>query len=66
MRMRNEGLLTLADDSALNCRKAEELGWNTTHLVEEEEPLPASKPCKNRIRHLEELRSLYPQFFRTA
>ena len=27
--------LMVADDSALNCRKAEELGWNATHLVEE-------------------------------
>jgi pyrimidine and pyridine-specific 5'-nucleotidase len=59
-------MLTIgADDSALNCRKAEELGWNTTHLIEEGEPLPADKACKNQIRHLEELRSLYPQFFKT-
>ncbi|PSS25726.1 hypothetical protein M430DRAFT_96410 [Amorphotheca resinae ATCC 22711] len=52
------------DDSALNCRKAEEIGWNTAHLVEEGEPLPAQKPCKYQIRHLEELRTLFPQFFK--
>ncbi|CAG8961037.1 hypothetical protein HYFRA_00002577, partial [Hymenoscyphus fraxineus] len=54
------------DDSDLNCKKAEELGWNTAHLVEEEEPLPAEKPCKYQIRHLEELRSLFPQFFKST
>ncbi|RDW92016.1 putative pyrimidine 5`-nucleotidase [Coleophoma crateriformis] len=53
------------DDSALNCKAAEELGWNTTHIVEEGEPLPP-KPCKNQIRSLEELRSLFPQFFKTT
>ncbi|KAE8444511.1 hypothetical protein EG329_000495 [Mollisiaceae sp. DMI_Dod_QoI] len=54
------------DDSALNCRKAEELGWTAAHLVEEGEPLPAEKPCKYQIRHLEELRSLFPKFFKTS
>jgi len=54
------------DDSALNCRKAEELGWTVAHLVEDGEPLPAQKPCKYQIRHLEELRTLFPQFFKTS
>jgi pyrimidine and pyridine-specific 5'-nucleotidase len=58
--------LTVADDSALNCRQAEKLGWNVTHLVEEGEPLPADKACKNVIRHLEELRTLYPQHFKSS
>lgn len=52
------------DDSASNCRKAEELGWNVAHLVEEGEKLPKNKPCKIQIRHLEELRNLFPQFFK--
>ncbi|TVY14301.1 Uncharacterized protein LARI1_G006791 [Lachnellula arida] len=56
----------VTDDSALNCGKAEEIGWTTTHLVEEGEPLPAVKPCKNQVRHLEELRTLFPQFFKTT
>jgi len=54
------------DDSALNCRKAEELGWTTTHLVEEGEPLPTEKVCKYQIRHVQELRTLFPQFFKNA
>ncbi|PMD23370.1 pyrimidine 5-nucleotidase [Hyaloscypha hepaticicola] len=52
------------DDSALNCRKAEELGWTTVHLVEERDPLPAVKACRHQIRHLEELRTLFPHFFK--
>ena len=58
--------LTPVDDSALNCRKAEELGWTTAHLVEEGEPLPANKPCKYQARHLSELRVLFPQFFKAS
>jgi pyrimidine and pyridine-specific 5'-nucleotidase len=54
------------DDSALNCGEAEGLGWTTVHLVEEGEPLPDIKPCKYQVRHLKELRSLFPQFFKTG
>ncbi|KAH8592972.1 HAD-like domain-containing protein [Bisporella sp. PMI_857] len=53
------------DDSALNCAKAQELGWHTTHLVEAGDPLPTEMCCKYRARHLEDLRSLFPQFFKT-
>jgi pyrimidine and pyridine-specific 5'-nucleotidase len=51
------------DDSALNCKKAEELGWTTVHLVEEGVHPPAAKPCQYQIKHLDELRALFPQFF---
>jgi len=51
------------DDSALNCREAERLGWTVAHLVEEGVTAPAQKACKYQIQHLEELRSLFPQFF---
>ncbi|KIN08440.1 hypothetical protein OIDMADRAFT_37606 [Oidiodendron maius Zn] len=54
------------DDSALNCRKAEELGWTTAHLVEEGEPSPSNKPCKYQVQHLNELRDLFPQFFKAS
>jgi pyrimidine and pyridine-specific 5'-nucleotidase len=59
-------VLIFPDDSAQNCRKAEELGWTATHLVEEGEPLPEKKPCKYQIRHLEELRTLFPKLFKTS
>ncbi|EHL02997.1 hypothetical protein M7I_0968 [Glarea lozoyensis 74030] len=45
---------------------AEKLGWNTAHLVEEGEPLPAEQPCEYQIRHLTELRKLFPQFFKST
>ncbi|RFU35616.1 hypothetical protein B7463_g689, partial [Scytalidium lignicola] len=54
------------DDSASNCRKAEELGWTTAHLVEEGDPLPSQKACKYQIRHLEELRTIFPKLFKTT
>ena len=56
--------LTRPDDSALNCAKAEELGWNTTHLVEEGDPLPEKMFCKHIARHLEDLRTIFPQLFK--
>ena len=63
---RHVSKLTPADDSALNCAKAEELGWHTTHLIEEGDPLPAKPFCKYQARHLTDLRTFFPQFFKTA
>jgi pyrimidine and pyridine-specific 5'-nucleotidase len=63
---RDRSILTIIDDSAINCAKAEELGWNVAHLVEDGEPLPTNKPCTRQIRHLEELRLLFPQFFKPS
>jgi len=54
-----------ADDSALNCRKAEELGWIATHLLEEGEQLPEQKPCTYQIRSLQDLRTLFPEIFKS-
>jgi len=54
------------DDSGLNCRKAEEIGWTVAHLVETTEPVPAKQVCKYQIRQLEELRKLFPDFFKST
>ena len=54
------------DDSGLNCTEAERLGWSAVHVVEAGDPLPAVKPCKNQIRSLEELRTIFPQFFKSS
>lgn len=51
------------DDSFLNCSKAQEFGWTVAHLVEEGIPLPPSKASEHQIRHLEELRTVFPQLF---
>ncbi|KAI1816915.1 pyrimidine 5-nucleotidase [Poronia punctata] len=54
------------DDSYSNCAAAQKLGWTTAHLVEEELELPENPASKYQIRHLEELRTIYPQFFKTT
>ncbi|PQE29026.1 pyrimidine 5 -nucleotidase protein [Rutstroemia sp. NJR-2017a BBW] len=54
------------DDSALNCRKAQEIGWTTAHLVEEGVTPPAEKVSKYQISTLEELRTIFPQFFASS
>jgi pyrimidine and pyridine-specific 5'-nucleotidase len=54
------------DDSYLNCSKAQEFGWSTVHLVEESLSLPQTPASLYQIRHLRELRSIYPQFFKSA
>ena len=52
------------DDSALNCRAAQALGWTTAHLVETTEDPPAVPASKYQIRSLQELRDVLPQFFK--
>jgi len=45
---------------------AQQLGWTTAHLVEEGTPVPEKQASKYQISHLEELRAIFPQFFRNA
>ncbi|KAK1755758.1 Haloacid dehalogenase-like hydrolase-domain-containing protein [Echria macrotheca] len=54
------------DDSYSNCKAAQALGWTTAHLVEDGVPLPKTPASKYQIRHLEELRTVFPQFFKSA
>lgn len=49
----------------MNCRKAHELGWTAVHLLEPDDPEPATMASKYQVRSLEELRDLFPQFFRS-
>ncbi|EFQ27604.1 pyrimidine 5'-nucleotidase [Colletotrichum graminicola M1.001] len=53
------------DDSYLNCQKAQGYGWNVAHLVEEGLPVPKTPASAHQIRHLEELRDVFPQFFKS-
>jgi pyrimidine and pyridine-specific 5'-nucleotidase len=53
------------DDSYMNCKRAQELGWTTVHILEPEDPEPAVRACKFQIRSLEELRVIFPQFFKS-
>ncbi|KAH9908709.1 pyrimidine 5'-nucleotidase [Xylariomycetidae sp. FL2044] len=54
------------DDSYLNCVGAQQLGWTTAHLVEEGLPVPEKPASQYQIRHLEELRDIMPQFFKST
>lgn len=54
------------DDNYGNCVKAQEFGWNTAHLVEDDVPVPRTQAAKYQIRHLEDLRTVFPQFFKKA
>ncbi|KAI0884180.1 pyrimidine 5'-nucleotidase [Annulohypoxylon maeteangense] len=52
------------DDSFTNCRGAHEFGWTAVHLVEEGLPTPPSQASQHQIQSLEELRTLFPHFFK--
>lgn len=54
-----------ADDSYSNCVKAKEFGWTAAHLVEDGLPVPRTPASQYQIRDLQELRDIYPQFFRS-
>ncbi|KAI8960039.1 pyrimidine 5-nucleotidase [Daldinia sp. FL1419] len=54
------------DDSFPNAQGAQALGWTSVHLVEEGLPVPPVPASKYQIRHLEELRELFPQFFKST
>ncbi|KAI1435479.1 pyrimidine 5'-nucleotidase [Xylaria sp. CBS 124048] len=53
------------DDNYYNCRTAEEIGWNSAHLVEDGMPVPEKQASKHQIEHLEELRGTFPHLFKT-
>ncbi|KAI4863911.1 pyrimidine 5-nucleotidase [Hypoxylon rubiginosum] len=54
------------DDSYANVASAEKLGWASVHLVEEGLPVPETPASKYQVRHLEELRKIFPQFFKSS
>ncbi|KAK3390497.1 HAD-like domain-containing protein [Podospora didyma] len=53
------------DDSYSNCKQAQELGWATAHLVEDGVKPPRTPASKYQIRHLDELRTAFPQVFKS-
>lgn len=54
------------DDSFLNCVKAQEFGWTVAHLVEEGLPEPKKQASQFQIKSLQELRNIFPQFFKST
>ncbi|KAK4156206.1 Haloacid dehalogenase-like hydrolase-domain-containing protein [Chaetomidium leptoderma] len=53
------------DDSYQNCKRAQELGWTVAHLVEDDVKPPRTPASKYQVRHLSELRTAFPQFFKS-
>jgi pyrimidine and pyridine-specific 5'-nucleotidase len=58
-------MLTLLDDSDLNCAHAYMRGWNAVHLLEPGDKEPPVMRYKHRISSLQELRDIFPQFFKS-
>ncbi|KAI1876803.1 uncharacterized protein JN550_000875 [Neoarthrinium moseri] len=54
------------DDSYGNCVGAQKLGWTAAHLVEEGLKVPKTPASQHQIRHLEEMRNIFPQFFKSS
>ncbi|KAH0353369.1 pyrimidine 5-nucleotidase, partial [Aureobasidium melanogenum] len=54
------------DDSAINAAGATKLGWTAAHLVEPGVTAPVAQVCKYQISSLEELRNIFPQFFKST
>ncbi|KAK4970485.1 putative suppressor of disruption of TFIIS [Elasticomyces elasticus] len=52
------------DDSGLNALGARERGWTSVHLVEPSEQNPPQRMGTYQVRSLQELRDLFPQFFK--
>ncbi|PWW73154.1 pyrimidine 5-nucleotidase [Tuber magnatum] len=53
------------DDTTINCQAAVSFGWeNTVRKLEPGDPEPSALAAKHNIRSLEELRNLYPEFFK--
>ncbi|CUS10299.1 unnamed protein product [Tuber aestivum] len=59
------GVKTNPDDTTINCRAAISYGWeNTVQKLEPGDPEPPVPAAKHNIWNLEELRTLYPEFFK--
>ncbi|KAF5001627.1 hypothetical protein FGRMN_933 [Fusarium graminum] len=52
------------DDSLKNCVGAKDAGWTVVHFVEDGNPAPDTPSVHHQIRDLEQLRSIFPEFFR--
>lgn len=53
------------DDSGLNAKGGKDFGWKTAHLVEPGSKAPAKPVAQHQIQNLEELRTVFPELFKT-
>lgn len=54
------------DDSYINVKGAAAMGWSAAHLVESTEPIPETPASQYQIRDLRELKTIFPQFFKSS
>ena len=54
------------DDSLLNCGHARARGWKVVHKIEKDDPAPVTPAGQHQVRDLEELRDIFPQFFKNT
>ncbi|KAF2225053.1 HAD-like domain-containing protein [Elsinoe ampelina] len=54
------------DDSGLNVKGGKAFGWTAVHLVEHDADPPPQPTGHYQIRELEELRSIFPQLFKSS
>jgi pyrimidine and pyridine-specific 5'-nucleotidase len=59
-------MLTKPDDSYINCKAAQERGWNVAHYLDSGMESPLQQAAKHQIRSLQELRKTFPEVFRTS
>ena len=59
-------LTKILDDSSLNCVAAKKLGWSVAHLVEGsgDYQQPADSNAPIRLSSLQQLKDVFPQFFK--
>jgi pyrimidine and pyridine-specific 5'-nucleotidase len=50
----------------MNVKAAYGLGWKAVHLVESTEPIPPEPASNYQVQNLQELRTIFPQFFKSG
>jgi len=55
----------IVDDSALNAKAAKDFGWHAAHLVEPGVKAPEKPVAQFEIKNLEELRTIFPELFKS-
>jgi pyrimidine and pyridine-specific 5'-nucleotidase len=54
----------MIDDSYMNAKGAQTFGWTAVHFVEPANKSPKTPAAAHQISDLEELREIFPEFFK--
>lgn len=58
--------LLFLDDSALNAAAGMQYGWKVAHLVEPDAKAPPEPVSQHQIGNIHELRSTFPELFKSS